>query len=219
MVHLSASCDEGVSSRCEFQSEKQPGTHAPPRHDGASWRGRLGYIVPGLASLGWLGLRSGTRPSRLVYPCQRVAATNALGFLTYVVALISSMRAYRCMRKCLTLGRVVLLIFGLMLLVLLQGERSVFSAPVRASLDLPAWTSPDAISDVFAVTNVPTPTVSLDGGVIPQGVSAADALHGDGVDALMDLMAAQGAYFYRTAQQPEGIVGPDDVVVIKVNNQ
>jgi hypothetical protein len=44
-------------------------------------------------------------------------------------------------------------------------------------------------------------------------------LHDGGVDALIDLMAAQGTYFYKTAQRSEGIIGPDDVVIIKVNNQ
>jgi hypothetical protein len=69
------------------------------------------------------------------------------------------------------------------------------------------------------VTNVPTPTVSLDGGIIPGGISPAEALHDDGVDALINLMATHGANFYKTAQQPEGIIGQDDVVVVKVNNQ
>jgi len=176
----------------ESQPENQPRTHSQLPHDSASCRRWLGYIVLGLASLVWLGLRSGTRPSRLVYPCQQVAATNGLGFLTYVVALISSIRAYRYARKYLTLRNIVLLILGLMLVVLLKGEVRVLSAPARDSLVLPAWTSPDAISDVFAVTNVPTPTVSLDGGVIPEGVSPAEALHDDGADALVNLMAAQG---------------------------
>lgn len=208
----------------DSQPENQPKTHSQSPHDSTSWRRRLGYIVLGLASLAWLGLRSGTRPSRLVYPCQQLAASNGLGFLAYIVALISSMRAYRYVRKYLTLRHTVLLIFGLMLVVLLQGETLVFSTPARDSvalpaLVLPAWTSLDAISDVFAATNVPTPTVSLDGGIIPGGISPAEALHDDGVDALINLMAAQGTYFYKTAQQPEGIVGPDDVVVIKVNNQ
>lgn len=209
-----------MSDRPENQSQ----THSRPAHDSKSWGGRLGYIIVGLASLAWLGLRSGTRPSRLVYPCQQVAATNSLSFLTYTLALISSMRAFRHVRRNLTLGHIVLLILGLALVVLLKGEMFVFSDSTRENvavpvLVLPAWTSPDAISDVFAVTNVPTSTVSLDGGVVPEGVPLAEALHHEGMDALINLMVAQGAYFYRTARQPKGIIARDDVVVIKVNNQ
>jgi hypothetical protein len=57
---------------------------------------------------------------------------------------------------------------------------------------LPGWTSPGAISDVFVVTNVPTPRAGLDGGVIPSGVSPAETLHDDGLDALINLMATHG---------------------------
>jgi hypothetical protein len=202
----------------DFKPEDQPRTPSRTIHDSTSWRGRLGYIAVGLASLVWLILRSGTMPGRLAYPCQRVAAANGLGFLAYTASLIASTRLYHRVRKHLTFGRLVLLVAVLFMVVLLQGE-VVRHVSVRASPILPAWTSPDANSDVFAVTNVPTPTVSLDGGSIPGGVSPAEALHGDGVDALINLMATHGVNFYRTAQQPEGIIGRDDVVVIKVNNQ
>ena len=53
-----------------------------------------------------------------------------------------------------------------------------------ASPDLPSWASPSAISDVFAVRNVPAPRYSLDGGTVPAGVSPAKALHDAGVDVL-----------------------------------
>jgi len=193
--------------------------HSQPVHDSTSRRRRISYVVLGLVSLAWLGLRSGTRPSRLAYPCQRVAAAHALGFLAYIVTLVSSARAYQYVRKRLTLGHITLPIFGLTLIVLLQGETRVFSAPVRDRLVLPAWTSPNAVSDVFAVINVPVPAISLDGGTIPDGISPAEALHDDGMEALINLMATHGVSFYKTAQQPEGIVGQDDVVIIKVNNQ
>jgi len=199
----------------DSQPENQPGTHSQPPHDGTSWRGRLGYIVLGLASLVWLGLRSGTRPSRLVYPCQRVAAANGLGVLAYIASLIASTQLYCRAREHLTLGRLALLSTGLIMMTLLQGEVTR-PALLGASPTLPGWTSPNAVSDVFAVTNVPTPTVGLDGGTIPGGISPAEALHDDGVDALSNLMATHGLKFYKTAQQPEGIVGQDDVVLISV---
>jgi hypothetical protein len=149
------------------------------------WR----YVTLGLISLVWLGLRSGSNPRRLAYPCQQAAAANGLGFLTYAVTLISSARAYRYVRNHLTPGRLILLITSFMLVVVLSGERFNSSLLVWASPVLPAWTSPNAVSDVFAVTNVPTPAVSLDGGVIPGGVSPAEALHDDGMDTLINLMA------------------------------
>lgn len=200
---------------CDSQLEEYPGTNPQFTHR----HRRLGYIILGLASLAWLGLRSGTRPSRLAYPCQQAAAGTGLAFLAYIIALISSLRVYRYLRKRLKSEYIILSIFGIMLIVLSLAVVLTPSGPVRASPVLPVWTSPGAVSDVFAVTNVPTPTVSLDGGVIPESVPLAEALSDDGIDALVNLMDVQETYFYKTTQQPGGIVGSDDVVVIKVNNQ
>ena len=42
---------------------------------------RILFFVIGIFSLVWLLLRSGTKPSRLAYPCQRTAATFGINFL------------------------------------------------------------------------------------------------------------------------------------------
>ena len=57
---------------------------------------------------------------------------------------------------------------------------------------------------MFAVTGVPVPTVSLDGGAIPAGTTPAEALHDRGVDALGDL--ADLSFFERALQDPEPMV-------------
>jgi len=211
IVHRQHSGSDNVQLENQVRASAQ---HAP----GSSWNRRSGYIVLGLVSLAWLALRSGTKPSRLVYPCQRVAATNGLGFLAYIASLVVSARLYHRAREHRTFGRLALLVMGLTLTALLQGEAR---GPVllEASPTLPAWTSPSAVSDVFAVTNVPTPTISLEGGTIPGGVSPAEALHDAGVDALVNLMASHDTHFYKTTLQPNGIFARDSVVVIKVNDQ
>ncbi len=43
---------------------------------------RIVFYSIGIFSLAWLALRSGTKPSRLAYPCQRTAAAFGLNFLT-----------------------------------------------------------------------------------------------------------------------------------------
>jgi len=201
------------------RAESHPGqaSFRAPSGGASRWY-RLGYFIAGLASLTWLGLRSGLKPSRLVYPCQRVAATQGLSFLAYVASALASTRVYHLIRRRRGLGHVFLAVACLVLVAPLRGGGM---PPVRlsASLALPAWTSPSAVSDVYAVTNVPLPTVSLDGGTIPEGVTPAEALRDRGVDALLDEMAAQGRPFYRTPHQPQGIIGAGDVVVLKVNNQ
>jgi len=42
-------------------------------------------VVVGIVSLFWLLSRSGTKPSRIVYPCQRAAATTSYTFLLYPI--------------------------------------------------------------------------------------------------------------------------------------
>jgi hypothetical protein len=114
---------------------------------------------------------------------------------------------------------VVLLVVILAFIGTLQRSTPLPAAPGGASPELPSWTSPYAVSDVFAVRNVPVPGYSLDGGTVPAGVEPADALHDTGVDALINLMESHDAYLYKTASHPSGIIGPNDVVVIKINDQ
>jgi hypothetical protein len=54
---------------------------------------------------------------------------------------------------------------------------------------------------------------------VPTGVSPDEALHDIGVDALIDLMGSHGTHIYKTAACPSGIIGANDAVVIKINNQ
>jgi uncharacterized protein (DUF362 family) len=52
--------------------------HAPKN----AFLGRVAFYSIGILSLVWLLLRSGTKPSRLAYPCQRTAAAFGLNFLS-----------------------------------------------------------------------------------------------------------------------------------------
>jgi len=66
-------------------------------------------------------------------------------------------------------------------------------------------------SDLFSVTNIPVPDFS------------AGNYH-TGLDCLLNLMARHGLELYQSAQEnplagPEGLIAPDDVVLLKVNAQ
>jgi uncharacterized protein (DUF362 family) len=168
----------------------------------------------------WLALRSGAKPRRITYPCQQAAAANSFGFLAYLAALFGSATLLHRLKVAFSPSRLLLFGLGLLLTVSLHGSVVTPATPLYAdSPDLPAWTSPSALSNVFAITNVPEPQHSLNDGVIPLGVSPEEALHDDGIDALVDLMQANGDYFYQTAATPGGLFGSDDVVVIKISNQ
>ena len=57
------------------------------RHQRKWWT--LSFWVMGIGSLLWLLLRSGTKPKRLAYPCQRVAAAK-YAFLLAIPAVVGS---------------------------------------------------------------------------------------------------------------------------------
>lgn len=186
-----------------------------PRH--RKWT----FWLFGLGSLAWLLLRSGTNPRRLAYPCQRSALAGGLGFVGYVTSLLGSAHLYQRLKRTATLTVIGLPVLVLLLAPLLAGS-NVPATPVHANPDLPGWTSASAVSNVFAVPNAPVPECSLDGGTLPATPPCNDpsyALRDAGVDSLVNEMEAQGDYFYQTTAHPAGIVGADDVVVIKINNQ
>jgi len=186
-------------------------------------RVNLAFWLLGLGSLLWLLVRSGSNPRRLAYPCQQAAAVSGMAFLGHAVAVLGLAGLYRFLRRHTTLTTAAVLGLTLVLVVALTGSGvrpSTASAPgVRG---LPSWTSPTAISDVFAVENVPVPECSLDGGTLPATPPCDDpayALSDAGVDQLLDVMEAHGEFLHRTSSQPDGLIGPDAVVIVKINNQ
>lgn len=194
-----------------------------PLHLKNKIKGSFWYWSFGLGSLIWLLLRSGTKLRRLAYPCQRAALLSSLGFVGYLISIAGSTLVYRRLRQNVTVPN--LLLFTVAILVT-SGITSSIALPaeqILAGPTLPAWTSGSAVSNVFAVTDVPVPQCSLDGGTIPGSGSCSDpaiAFSDEGIDDLINLMEASPEdYFYKTTAHPNGIVGADDVVVIKINNQ
>lgn len=155
----------------------------------------------------------------IVYPCQQAAGASGVGLLQYLASLAVSMALYQRMKGLGPAVSVTLFVVSLACIATLRGSAPPVGTSGGASPDLPSWNSPSAISDVFAVRNVPAPRHSLDGGTVPAGVSPTEALRDASVDVPVDLMERHGTHFYRTAAHPTGIIGSDDVVVIKVNDQ
>jgi hypothetical protein len=190
---------------------------APIRGESSGWRWR--YLCLGIVSLVWLLLRTGASPHRIVYPCQQAAVAGAVGLVQYLLSLVASTTLCRFILTTGVTTGLALLVTSAGGVVLLRGCAALPAARDPVPPDLPAWTSSSAISNVFAVQNVPVPRHSINGGAIPAGVSPAEALHDDGVDALLALMDSHKTFFYKTKPRPSGIIGSDNVVVIKVNNQ
>ena len=67
--------------------------------------GRWALPLAGLAALVWYVVRVGPKPSRAYYPCQRVAAPLALGFLGYLGGLAAAVTLFRKARGFLWQAR------------------------------------------------------------------------------------------------------------------
>lgn len=162
-------------------------------------------FLSGLFALLWLLLRSGTKPSRLAYPCQRAAISTAtLAFGAPLVAL--ALAAHRRLAVRLRAPAIVsAAVLGLALTVGLSlhfSKAAQYQGPV---LDPPR----DYRAQLYHVTGCPQD-------------AAQD--HFVGLSNLLVTMGRGGLKFYKSVLEsplagPDGIVASDDVVVIKINYQ
>lgn len=175
------------------------------------------FALLGIGSLLWLLLRSGTKPSRVRYPCQQAAAGTGSFWLTAFAfpGILRGLRALGLRLPEVELGRRVragLLAAGVLaigLLLILRFAPPRISPPPQVRATLPAWVStlPDP-SHVFVVDSFPVPD--------------SNAIYHEGLDSLLSLLAESNIYLYRSAKplpwcDTTGIIGKDDVVLIKVN--
>ncbi|HTW92405.1 MAG TPA: DUF362 domain-containing protein [bacterium] len=185
------------------------------------------FMWLGIGSILWLLMRSGTKPSRLRYPCQRAAAgagslwLSAFAFpgilrgLRAVGLSLPEVRPSRPARNLLmTAGVLAVALFAVYRLGL--GTRSQLRTigscphvppPVQAGL--PAWTSARPVqSHIFVVDSVPVP-------------DSMGTYH-EGLDTLLSLLAQNGTCLYKSSKHlpwcdTAGIIGKNDVVLLKVN--
>jgi len=164
----------------------------------------------GLLSLLWFLFRTGTKPTRAAYPCQRVAAANSYIWLTvYMLPFLHAVS-----QKILSINlsrRKILVLFILATIsvgsVISWRLHEMWSKPEREALGLTfeGWTANfQPSSDIFVVNG----TRGGDGGIIE----------------LINLMGKHGLRFYKSQEVgenkgPDGLIARDDVVLIKVNSQ
>jgi hypothetical protein len=124
------------SSGCSHKRSRTMGIVAWSRK-----RPWLIWLLPaaGLISLIWFLIRVVPKPSRAMYPCQRLAAPLAVGFVVWIAGLLGSTWAYRKARRLLQKSRYVLAaICVAAAVVILWASVSVTgSKPARAALFTP----------------------------------------------------------------------------------
>ena len=175
------------------------------------WLTQSAFVV-GLLSLIWFVLRTGTKPSRAAYPCQRVAAANSTAWVAaYLLPLLplarlAKPREWNRRTIGLLLATGILVVGGLSWLSMAPNSPltpSSVPAVIPLSLAETRATAGPA-SNLFAIQNIDSESM--------------------GIPALLELMAAQGTAFYRSTATSStaarnGLISKDDVVILKVNAQ
>jgi len=155
------------------------------------------FFIAGLACIIWFLFRTGTKPSRIEYPCQQASLAGAnLWLAVYLFPLVSIIKSSRSGQS----QNNRLLGAGIFLVILITGAWYFFGArnPEPLTEDMPLS---DVTSDIFVVN----------------GTSGNDG----GVHKLLNLMENKGTPFYavRNGTSATGLIAQDDVVIIKINSQ
>lgn len=184
------------------------------KHEGFVRRLRDNLFIVGLLSIVWFIFRSGRKPSRVVYPCQQVAAFNGnIWIATYILPIVSALPSrlsFFSDRKRLTALVAVVVVVSAGVGFAWWRFNGNSGTPLGETtteygLTLTAKTANyTPASDIFVVS----------------GAKGND----DGINELLDLMGGQGLMFYESGRTgknkgPDGLISGDDVVLLKVNCQ
>ena len=169
------------------------------------------HWIVGFGACLWVLLRSGTNPKRLTYPCQRAAMPIAVNWLLAVIAFFGGSLLLRRYAK---LCGAAILVGGVIWFTATLPELSRSDAGSITSL--PVWEVTDPVSTVFVMDSIPQTTGSLAAG----DASVPDEYLPDpAIDTLLLMMEEKDIYLHQTAEHPSGIVGADNIVIIKGNFQ
>ena len=90
----------------------------------------LFYVILGILSLVWFLVRVLPRPSRITYPCQRLAAANAAGFITWLMGTLVGFKLFRHAKLRLKESR-HLFAFGMIILAVVVAGLAYTLPPYR----------------------------------------------------------------------------------------
>jgi hypothetical protein len=179
-------------------------------------KARHSFFIFGLASLLWFIFRTGSKPTRMIYPCQQASvASGSLWLAAYVLPFLVVVRSPGTVTRGkgrILAGFLLLLIISLFVLGGSGGPFNITGLAEVAGDEAALAGKGDSIminlspmrsqfpepSDIFAVTD----TFGND----------------DAVTRLIALMQSHGLPFY-SLNGSSGIIGKNDVVIIKVNSQ
>jgi len=160
-------------------------------------------LIFGLFNLFWFIFRTGTKPSRIVYPCQRAALKNITISFASIIPAFSLSMFWMKLKTIFSFGKP--LFIGLLIF-----------APLSSGIILQLTNSYETVSlDIktmqFAVGNASEIFV----------VNGPEVAH---ISDLIDLMGSKNLSFYQSSiegdnQGFDGLISSTDVVLLKINCQ
>jgi len=181
------------------------------------------FWVSGFFAFLWLVLRSGMNPKRLTYPCQQALYPLAS---SWFIALLAFTGGSYLLMKYLRFSLIALTVIFSVFFLFVATENnmanefgSYFQNSVEAPAQLaalPVWEVSKPVSSVFVMNNIPKTSGSLNAAnaSVPQSY-----MNDPAIDTLLLIMQRKGIYLNKTAEHATGIVGADNVVIIKANLQ
>lgn len=170
---------------------------------------RYSPFIIGLFSLLWFIYRTGTKPSRITYPCQRAALANSYLWLTiYVLPFLHLLR--QKVHRRINLRRLFPILAAL---IIIGGSLAMWG--VYMLMRREAGKEMGLIIEGKLAKFEPASSI-----FVVNGTRGND----DGIFKLIDLMGEHGLPFYKSPEHgvnkgPNGLIASDDVVIIKVNSQ
>lgn len=164
----------------------------------------------GVASLLWFIFRTGTKPSRIVYPCQRAALANSSILLSISIPL-SLASVFTKTKKFMSKKGTTVALLIIVASVVLSSEQFWGSIQLAGAAN-PAQEINLSLESRDAMTS---PVSSI---YVVNGRAYAH------ISELVNLMGSHGLLFYKSGtsganQGPNGLIARDDVVLIKINEE
>ncbi len=170
---------------------------------------RHSFFLIGLLSIFWFLFRTGTKPTRMSYPCQRAsAATGGLWLTSYALPVVLAIHSDNMPN--LKRNGLILAGFLLALVSLFFVSNNIFNIMGSAQV-----ASASQVSDIKLVFSDKQAQNSRASDILVVNGTDGD---GKGINELISLMKVSGLSFYGE-NNSSGIIGKDDIVIIKVNSQ
>ncbi|MHA2322396.1 MAG: DUF362 domain-containing protein [Candidatus Thorarchaeota archaeon] len=179
--------------------------------EGKKRRRLVTLALVAIASTIWFAVRTGTKPSRIFYPCQQAALANISLFKTVAAVSLPSIASLRATTGTLK-PIMILALLSMGGFIMATDPVQIGFEPLQVDLNIErvpiVLTEQTAViqenaSDLFYVQNATGPDGNMD----------------SSVSTLIELMDSQGLHFYNTSTIPDGLIKGNDVIIIKINGQ